>query len=176
MNQIPEPTYRADRRRVHFVAAVAMMALLAPIAARAQRSASGDGEVLTNQTVINMVSAKINKDLLISKINTTPNTFDVTVNGLINLIQGKVSADAMRTMITVAADAKLGRNRASSEVLDNQSVVSMIGSKVPKAVVLAKIQNTKANFDVTSNGLVGLTQAKVPTDVIKAMVAKAGGD
>ena len=46
---------------------------------------------------------------------------------------------------------------------------------VPRAVILSNIQNTKANFDVSSSGLVSLTQAKVPQDVIRAMVAKSSG-
>ena len=79
-------------------------------------------------------------------------------------------------MISMAADAKLGQPPSRTpEVLENQSVVTLVVAKVPKAVILAKIQSTRSAFDVSANGLVGLTQVKVPTDVIKAMVAKAGG-
>jgi hypothetical protein len=60
-----------------------------------------------------------------------------------------------------------------TEVLDNQSVVAMIVARVPRAVIMTKIQNTRAGFDVSSAGLVQLAQAKVPTDVIKAMVTKS---
>lgn len=142
----------------------------------AQRAGTAE-EVLTNQSVIGMAAAKINKDLLLAKVNTTRNSFDVTVNGIINLHQSKVHQDVIRSMITLAADAKLGQPPTKTpEVLENQSVVTMVGAKLPKAIVLAKIQNTKAAFDVSANGLVSLTQAKVPADVIKAMVVKSGSD
>lgn len=135
----------------------------------------GAAEVLSNQDVIGMTSAKLSKDLLIAKINTTRNTFDVSVQGLIALHQGKVHQDVMRSMLNLAADPKLGTPSKKAEVLDNQSVVSLITAKVPKAVILAKIQSTKSAFDVSSSGLVSLTQAKVPQDVIRAMVAKSSG-
>lgn len=150
------------------------IALALPTSALAQRAGT-QTEVLTNQTVIGMVTAKVSKELLTTKIKTTRNSFDVTVNGVTNLFQSKVPQDVIRAMITAAIDPKLGQPARTPEVLQNQSVVTMLTAKVPKAIILAKIQNTKSAFDVSANGLVGLTQAKVPTDVIKAMVAKAGG-
>ena len=148
---------------------------LAVSAAVPNQQKSAASEVLTNQDVIGMTSAKLSKDLLIAKINTTRNSFDVTVHGLIALQQGRVNQDVMRSMLTLAADPKLGTPSRKAEVLDNQSVVTLITGKVPKAVILSKIQSTKANFDVSSSGLVSLTQAKVPQDVIRAMVAKSSG-
>jgi hypothetical protein len=144
-----------------------MLALAAP--AFAQRG----GEVLTNESIVSMTAAKLNRDLLLGKINTTRNTYDVTVQGLIGLHTNKVHQDVVKAMISVAADPKLGAPPARTpEVLDNQSVIAMVSAKLPKAVTLAKIQNTRAAFDTTSTGLVQLTQAKVPSDVIKAMMAK----
>ncbi len=143
-------------------------------AATAQR-AGVTAEVLTNQDVMSMVAGRINRDLLVAKINATRNSFDVTVNGVISLHMAKVHADIIRTMILVAADPKLGdAGRKTADVLDNQAVIAMVGSKVPRPVILAKIQHTKAAFDVSAAGLVALTQAKVPADVIKAMVTKTG--
>jgi hypothetical protein len=51
----------------------------------------------------------------------------------------------------------------------------MVTGKVVKSVVLAKIQGTKGNYDTSSSGLVQLTNGKVAGDVIKVIVAKAGG-
>jgi hypothetical protein len=136
----------------------------------AQRS--GAAEVLTNESIVSMTAAKLNRDLILAKVNTTKNTFDVSVNGLVSLTQGKVHQDVIKSMISAYANPKLGPAK-NTEVLDNQAVVSMILGKVAKAVVLAKIQGTRANFDVSAAGLVSLSQAKVPQDVIQAMVAKA---
>ena len=163
--------------RSHLIS-VALSALIVTQALPAYAAQGGAAaEVLTNQTVIGMVTAKLNKDLLKTKVSTTRNTFDVTVNGIITLQQNKVPQDVILSMISAAADAKLAQARlGSAEVLENQSVVALVTAKVPRAVVLAKIQNTKANFDTSANGLVNLTQAKVPTDVIKVMVAKGSGN
>ena len=46
----------------------------------------------------------------------------------------------------------------------------MLGAKVPKELVLAKIQVSRSQFDVTATGLVSLNTSKVPEDVIKAMM------
>jgi len=132
-------------------------------------------EVLSNESIINMTSANVDKDLLLLKINTTHNAFDVSVSGLVTLYQGRVNQDVMIAMMSAAANPKLGPAAAKTpEILDNQAVITMVTAKLPRAVVVSKIQNTKANFDVSSNGLVNLTQAKVPSDVVKAMIAKAG--
>jgi len=122
-----------------------------------------------------MTAANVEKDLLLSKLTTTRNAFDVSVGGLVTLNQARVSQDVMKAMITAAANSKLGRPPAATpEVLDNQSVITMITGKVPKAVILMKIQNTKGQYDLSSEGLVSLTQAKVPSDVIQVMTAKNG--
>jgi hypothetical protein len=87
-----------------------------------------------------------------------------------------VNQDVVKSMISATANPKLGPPAPKTpEVLDNQSVIKMVVSKVPRAIVIAKIQATKANYDVTSAGLVSLTQAKVPNDVIQSMIAKGGG-
>ena len=56
------------------------------------------------------------------------------------------------------------------EVLTNEIVVRMLGAKVPKQIVLQKIQMSRSAFDVTATGLVSLNTSKVPEDVIKAMM------
>jgi hypothetical protein len=155
--------------------AAILFVLAMPGLALAQRSGAAQ-EVLTNQSIISMVGAKLNRDLIVSKINTTRNTFDVSPTGLVNLQQGKVHADIMRAMITMAADAKLGAPNRKPEVLDNAAVIAMVSGKVPKAAIFAKIQNTRAEFDVTADGLVRLQQNNVPSDVIKAMIAKGSGE
>ena len=46
----------------------------------------------------------------------------------------------------------------------------MLTSKVPKQVILSKIQVSRSAFDVSASGLVSLNASKVPDDVIKAMM------
>ena len=139
-----------------------------------QRAGAQTPEVLTNESVISMTAANVNRDLLMAKINTTKNTFDVTVDGLISLYQGKVNNNVIRSMITAAANSKLGPGAPKNELLDNEAVVRVVLAKVPRDVIITKIQGTKCKFDTTSSGLVSLTQAKVPNDVIQAMISKGG--
>jgi len=130
-------------------------------------------EVLANEGIVGMATAKVNKDIIIAKIAATENTFDVRVNGIINLSQSRVHRDIIRAMIVAGNDAKLAARPAVGEKLDNQAVILLVASKVERPVIIAKIQNTKPAFDVSANGLVQLTQAKVPNDVIKIMVARS---
>ncbi len=154
--------------------AVLSVALVAVFAGVASAQVAGQApEVLANEGVVGMTTAKLNKDIIIAKITATRNIFDVRVNGIINLSQNKVHPDIIRAMIVAASDAKLAARPASGETIDNQAVILMVVSKVARPVMLAKIQNTKAAFDVSANGLVQLTQAKVPNDVIKVMVARS---
>ena len=133
-------------------------------------------EVLTNESVINMTAANVDRDLVLLKLTTTKNTFDVTVSGLVTLYQGRVNQDVMKAMMAAAANPKLGPPPPSKpEVLDNQAVITMVTAKLPRPVIIAKIQATKAKFDTTSSGLVSLTQAKVPSDIVQAMMAKGEG-
>ena len=55
--------------------AVAMTFGATPVHAQA-------AEVLSNTSVANMVTGKVSKDLILTKIRTTKQTFDVTAGGL----------------------------------------------------------------------------------------------
>jgi hypothetical protein len=120
--------------------------------------------VLTNQTVVQMVLAKLPRDVIQAKIQSTKNDFDITVAGLTGLQANKVPTEIMKSMMSA------GPKKASAEVLTNESVITMVTARIARDVILAKIQSTKTNFDVTSEGLVSLNTNKVPQDVIKVMM------
>lgn len=168
---------RVDRTVRAVAIALASLALAVAIPGRAAAQRAAGGEVLTNQSIISMSTAKLDRDLLLQKISSTKNTFDVSVNGIVQLTQAAVNQEVIIRMINMAADPKLGAPAPKTpEVLDNQSIITMVTGKVTKPVVLAKIQATKGNYDTSSAGLVQLTQGKVAADVIKAIIAKAGGN
>jgi hypothetical protein len=136
---------------------------------RAQAQAA---EVLSNASIANMVTGKVSKDLILTKIRTTKNSFDVTAGGLVRLHQGKVSQEIMLAMMTAAADAKLAAPASGpAEVLTNTEVVQMVMGQLPRPIIVEKIRVTKARFDVTSDGLVSLQTNKVPDEIVKAMMA-----
>jgi hypothetical protein len=67
---------------------------------------AGD-EVLTNQSVMKMVSAKLPEEVIITKIRTSQTNFDVTTTGLVQLNNQNVSAPILRAMMTGPASAAI---------------------------------------------------------------------
>jgi len=61
------------------------------------------------------------------------------------------------------------------EVLTNQSIIKMVKAGLPADLIIAKIHESEANFDLSTDGLIALAQAGVPDEVIRAMRAKQSG-
>ena len=55
----------------------------------------------------------------------------------------------------------------------NQTVLDMVAVKLPADLIVTKIQTSPANFDLSTDALVKLNRAGVPSDVIKAMMQKS---
>ncbi len=146
--------------------------ILVPVAAvRAQ----GDTEVLSNATIVQMVAGRLSRDLIINKINAARPGFDISSDGIIYLCSNKVDQKIVALMLQVAEGARKRGNPPSAlvgldEVLSNESVVHMVTAKVPKQLILAKVQMSRSAFDVSASGLVSLNTSKVPEEVIKAMM------
>ena len=135
----------------------------------------GDTEVLSNATVVQMVAGKLSKDLIVGKINAARPGFDLSSEGLISLVGFKVDQSILKLMLQVGDNARRSGSAPATlsgldEVLTNEIVVRMLNGKVPKQIVLSKIQMSRSQFDVSASGLVSLNTSKVPDDVIKAMM------
>ena len=126
------------------------------------------GEVLTNDALVQMVNGKVAKALILSKIQSTPNTFDVTVRGLASLSRSKVPADLIKAAMLRAPKLLADDTK---EVLTNGDVVEMSTANLARELIIAKIQLTKSAFDLSTSGLVGLQQNKIHPEIIKAMMA-----
>lgn len=61
------------------------------------------------------------------------------------------------------------------EVLTNQSIIKMVKAGLPADLIIAKIEDSEVNFDLSTDGLIALAEAKVPDEVIRAMRAKQSG-
>ena len=134
-----------------------------------------DAEVLSNATVVQMVAGKLSKSLITGKINSARPGFDMSSDGIVSLVGFKVDQDIIKLMLQVSDNARRSGSAPATltgmdEVLTNETVVRMLGAKVPKQIVLAKIQVSRSAVDVTATGLVSLNTSKVPEDVIKAMM------
>ena len=59
----------------------------------------------------------------------------------------------------------------AQEVLNIESILSMVKGGLSEAVVLARIRSSPANFDTSTNSLLALKKAGVSDKVIEAMVS-----
>ena len=147
------------------------IALVALIPASLPAQASRDAEVLSNTSVVNMITGKVSKDLILAKIRSTRSGFDVTAAGLVRLHQSKVPQDVIIAMMAAAGDPKLTVPATGpAEVLTNNEIVQMVMGQLPRSLIIEKIRVSKARFDVTSDGLVSLQTSKVPDEIVKAMM------
>src|SRR2546430_11113469 len=56
------------------------------------------------------------------------------------------------------------------EVLTNAKVINMSKAGLPVSIIVNKIRASKTNFDISSDELIRLQQARVSTEIINAMV------
>ena len=66
---------------------------------KAKKASAQGTETLTNQSIIDLSSAGLDKDLIISKIQTAQTSFDLSTNGLIALKKSKVDNDIIKAMM-----------------------------------------------------------------------------
>ena len=62
--------------------------------------------------------------------------------------------------------------QGTADVLTNQTVVTMTKAGLPKSLILAKIQNSNTNFDVSVDAMILLKKQGVDDDVLTAMATK----
>ena len=155
--------------RVFNRVAIATILVCAPLASRAVAQAGG--EVLTKESVIQMVAGKVPKDLIVSKIKSTKSTFDLSPDGLIKLSTGKVSSDLLKLMMNTQAAA----SGTTKETLTNDGVIKMVAGGLSRDIIITKIQMSKPGYDLTTTGLLDLSKNRVSEDVQKAMLASASG-
>lgn len=153
---------RAPLAALLLTASLAVVPALAP-AARAQA-----GEVLTNESVVQMITGRVPKDLIVTKIRTTKSNFDVSASGLISLNTSKVPGDIIKMMMNAAAGTG---GKDARESLTNDAIIRMVNGQLSKDIIVTKIQMSKPDFDLTTSGIINLNQNKVSQDVVKAMMA-----
>ena len=152
-----------DARVWTALVAIGVAVLTLPDRAMAQGAAGT--EILTNESVVQMVVGKVPKDVMLTKIRSTSTAFDITANGLVSLYQRKVATDLLKAMMMAAG------SNANKETLDNPAVLYMVSNGLPRDIIIAKIQSAKPGYDLTTAGLVSLNLNKVPPTVLKAMMA-----
>lgn len=127
------------------------------------------GEVLNNESITQMVVGKVPKDIILTKIRTTKNAFDLSPTGLVGLHANKVGDDVVKVMM------QSGPAGAAKESLNNDAVIQMVNGLVSKEIIIVKVQASRADYDLSTNGIIKLNQNKVSQDVLKAMMAASSG-
>ena len=147
-----------DRRLAIACAAVAVLSATV----HGQRGSEPDRpETLTNDTILQLVIAKAPTPVIVSRIRSADNRFDVTPEDLVRLYQRGMPVDLISLILRSAS--------RPSDTLTNQSVIYMVTSTLPRAIVIEKIQRSRGAYDLTAAGLIALGEAKVPAAVVSAM-------
>ena len=58
----------------------------------------------------------------------------------------------------------------AQEVINNQSIITMVRAKIARDLVLDKIKASPSQFNMSTNGLIELKQAAVPDPIVDAMM------
>jgi hypothetical protein len=76
-----------------------VLSVLSAASSPAQSSLSSGAEVLTNDKIVTMVKAGLSNSIIISKIRSSQNKFDVSTDQLIHLKQAKVADEVINAMV-----------------------------------------------------------------------------
>jgi hydrogenase maturation factor HypE len=60
----------------------------------------------------------------------------------------------------------------AQEVLTNDSIIKMVNAELKVETIIRKIEASRVDFDLSTDGLIVLKKANVPDDVITAMQEK----
>ena len=66
--------------------------------------------------------------------------------------------------------AVVAQDGAGSEVLTNDKVIMMVQAGLPHSLIVSKIRASKTNFNTNTDELIRLQGARVPTEIVTAMV------
>ncbi|MCS6817203.1 MAG: hypothetical protein N0A16_09845 [Blastocatellia bacterium] len=92
------------------------------------------------------------------------------------MITKRRSFVALILFLALLPPALLGQSRNSSgqqqEVLTNESIIKMVNAGLTAETIIRKIEASRVDFDLSTDGLIALKKANVPEDVIHAMQEK----
>jgi hypothetical protein len=92
------------------------------------------------------------------------------------LLAGPTPDGARNSATLVSSNATSSGVSSNSDTMTNDHVIQLVKSGMDQALLVEIVNDAKSpNFDVSPNGLVRLSQEKVPSNVIQAMRKRAGG-
>jgi hypothetical protein len=85
----------------------------------------------------------------------------------------------MTVLFTVAvamnASGQVKSKKPGTEIVTNATIVNLIKAGLGDDIILGKIETSKTNFDLSSDGLIALKNQQVDNVIIKAMLNKTNG-
>lgn len=84
----------------------------------------------------------------------------------------KLHISAILFLVLACASPGLSQS-AQQAAINNQTIIDMVRAKLPSDLIVTRIQTSPANFDLSTDALVKLSQSGVPSEVIKAMMQKS---
>ncbi|MBD2752413.1 hypothetical protein [Spirosoma validum] len=118
-------------------------------------------EVITNESIINMVRAKVARDLVLDKIKASASRFNMSTNGLIELKQATVPDPIVDAMMLASSPLP---------TLRNQDIIDLYAGKVSREIITKKIQYSETSFNLSTDDIITLKNAKVPDQLVKVMM------
>jgi hypothetical protein len=73
-------------------------------------------------------------------------------------------------VILAVTGCGMAQEGAATEVLTNDKVITMVQAGLPTSIIVSKIHGSRTSFDTSTAELIRLKNAKVPDDVINAIV------
>lgn len=118
-------------------------------------------EILSNENIISLTTAKVAKNLIVDKIKSGTGNFDMSAAGLVELKKAKVVDGVMEEMMLATNPMPLVRN---------EDIITMHQGGVSKGVIIKKIQYSETKFDLNTDALIALKTAKIPDPIVTVMM------
>lgn len=122
-------------------------------------------ELLTNESIISMASAKVGRNIIAEKIRMSEADFDLSTTALVTLKEAKIHDSVVEQMLLKAKDAL--------PVVTNDDIIILSQGKVSRGIIIKKIQLSKTDFSVGANDLIEFKSAKVHDAVVKEIMLRA---
>jgi hypothetical protein len=101
-------------------------------------------------------------DVRNDKIHSFPRNDNVSINKLMKNLPIKLFSIVIFLFL-------LSLPTLAQDILDNQGIISLLGSRMSQDIVITKISSSKCQFDLSVDGLLELKNGRVPDKIVKAM-------
>src|SRR5881392_360271 len=73
-------------------------------------------------------------------------------------------------LLLAGAVSVFAQDAATIEILTNERVITMVQAGLQPTIIINKIRASKTNFNISTDELIRLKQARVPDDVVNVMI------